>query len=262
MESDTILRLGFFAVALIILATIEHIFPRQKLTISKKFRWSRNLSLIIINSIAVKILLPFTLATVAIYAQNNDMGLFNYFSAPPLVTIILSFIVLDLLIYAQHVAFHHIPIFWRFHKIHHIDQEIDVTTGLRFHPIEILLSHLIKCYGVLVLGAPVLAVIIFEITLNVMAMFTHSNLKLPNKLDKYIRLVFVTPDMHRVHHSTVVTETNSNFGFNFSFWDKFFTTYKDQPQSGHKKMKIGLKEYPNYKENSLKQIITLPFTKQ
>ena len=178
------------------------------------------------------------------------------------ITTILSFIILDFVIYCQHLLFHNIPIFWRLHKVHHIDQEIDVSTALRFHPIEILLSYILKSAAILLLGATLISVITFEIVLNVMAMFTHSNIRLPHHLDRFIRVILVTPDMHRVHHSNLEKETNSNFGFNFSFWDKIFKTYKSQPQEGHKKMSIGLKDFPDYKATNIKKLLLIPFIKQ
>jgi sterol desaturase/sphingolipid hydroxylase (fatty acid hydroxylase superfamily) len=258
MENENLLRLGFFILALALLAMLEKALPKRVMKIPRKTRWTRNFSLIIIDTILVKILIPFTLAGMSIYAANNNSGLFNIISINPVVSVILSFIILDLLIYLQHVAFHHIPLLWRMHKVHHIDEEIDVTTGLRFHPLEILFSYFIKSSLILLLGAPVIAVIIFEIVLNTSSMFTHSNLNLPKKMDKYIRFIFVTPDMHRVHHSTIENETNSNFGFNFSIWDKIFRTYKEQPKDGHLKMKIGLNGYEDFKKNGLIRLIKTP----
>jgi sterol desaturase/sphingolipid hydroxylase (fatty acid hydroxylase superfamily) len=251
MENELTLRLGFFFGLFIALLLVEHLYPKRKLVIAKKIRWTRNIPLVVINSVLVRILIPFTAASTAIFAQSHNIGLFNYFSVPSSISVALSLILLDFLIYFQHVAFHHIPLLWRLHKVHHIDQEIDFTTGVRFHPLEIIISVLIKCAAVLTLGVPFIAVLIFEILLNATAMFNHSNINLPEKFDKYLRLIVVTPDMHRVHHSVIMQETNSNFGFNLPFWDRIFKTYKAQPEKGHLNMQIGLKEYRDYKKTGL-----------
>jgi len=166
---------------------------------------------------------------------------------------------LDLLIYLQHVIFHHVPLLWRLHKIHHIDQEIDVTTGLRFHPLEIILSVLIKSTAVILLGVPVMAVVIFEILLNGTAMFNHGNIKLPATIDRILRWIIVTPDMHRVHHSVIMSETNSNFGFNLPWWDRIFRTYQAQPAAGHDGMKIGLQDYQAVEKTGLWSLMIIPF---
>lgn len=259
MANELNLRLWFFLGVLLLIILLEYIWPRRTLKIQKNTRWVRNLSLVIINSIAVKALVPFTLVSVAMYAEQHQIGLFNFFSMPFILSLIFSIILLDFLIYAQHVFFHSIPLLWRLHKVHHIDQEIDVTTGVRFHPIEIILSILIKSVAVLVFGIPFIAVLIFEILLNASAMFNHGNINLPVKLDKFIRKIIVTPDMHRVHHSVIVNETNRNFGFNLSWWDKIFGTYKAQPADGHLKMNIGLNEYRSLRKTSLLQLLLIPF---
>lgn len=259
MESEIVVRLSFFFGVLLALMLVENLRPKRTLKIKKSKRWIRNLSIIFISSLAVKVLIPFTAASVAIYAEQSGLGMFNVLSLPFIITVISSIILLDLLIYAQHVASHYIPLFWRLHKVHHIDQEIDVTTALRFHPVEIILSALIKCGAVLLLGVPFIAIVIFEILLNASAMFNHANIKLPRKLDKLLRLFLVTPDMHRVHHSIIVKETNSNFGFNLPWWDRIFGTYQDQPEQGHKGMTIGLKEYQDESKTGLAHILKIPF---
>lgn len=251
MENELTLRLGCFFSILIALMLLENIYPKRQLVIAKKIRWTINIPLVFINSVLVRILIPFTAVSTAIFAQSHNIGLFNYYSVSSSISVVISIIILDFLIYFQHVAFHHLPLLWRLHKVHHIDQEIDVTTGVRFHPLEIIISTLIKCLAVVILGVPFVAVLIFEILLNATAMFNHSNINLPGKFDKYLRLIVVTPDMHRVHHSVIMQETNSNFGFNLPFWDRIFKTYKPQPEGGHFNMEIGLKEYRNYKKTGL-----------
>ena len=261
LEKEIGLRLGIFWSVLTIFALCEYIFPKRKLYIGKNVRWVCNISLIIIDNMIVRLIVPFTAASVAVYAQRNQIGLLHLVSLPLSASVIVSVVLLDLLIYAQHVLFHHVPLFWRVHKVHHIDQEIDVTTGLRFHPVEIVLSTLIKCVAVLLLGIPLMAIILFEIFLNVTSMFNHGNINLPVRLDKFLRLIVVTPDMHRIHHSTIGEETNSNFGFNLPWWDRLFGTYKAQPQKNHAQMEIGLKEYRDVKKTGLLALLLTPFRK-
>jgi len=261
ISNEVEIRLGFFFCLLMILALLELYVPRRSLNYDKKTRWIRNLSLVVINNFSTRIIIAFTATSVALYAEKQAIGLFNQVNISDYAKIIISLILLDLAIYIQHLLFHHIPIFWKLHKIHHIDQDIDVSTAVRFHPIEILLSTLIKCAIILLLGVPVIAVIIFEIILNAGAMFSHANIKMPLIIDKYLRLFIVTPDMHRVHHSTIIKETNSNFGFNLSIWDRIFNTYTDQPSKGHKEMEIGLIEYQNVNKTTLVDLIVIPFKK-
>ncbi len=259
MFNEIELRLGSFLVMFALIAIIEIIIPKRKLSVKKSTRWFRNLSIILLDSLAVRLLIPFTTVGVAVYAQTNAIGILHHLAMPPYLHIVFAIIILDLLIYIQHVVFHYVPILWRLHKIHHIDQDYDVTTGLRFHPIEIILSVLIKCLAILAFGVPYQGVIIFEILLNLTAMFNHGNINIPKKLDSFIRLFIVTPDMHRVHHSVIKTETNSNFGFNLSVWDKVFKTYKKSPAKGHNNMTIGLKEYQNPAKTNLLEMLLIPF---
>jgi sterol desaturase/sphingolipid hydroxylase (fatty acid hydroxylase superfamily) len=248
----------FWCVFLLV-ALWEYRSPKRDLQIQKSTRWVRNLSLIIISNLAVRLLVPITAASVAVYAEQYKIGLWYLLSIPLPAATIISIILLDLLIYAQHILFHYAPLFWRIHKIHHIDQDIDVTTGLRFHPLEIILSALIKCMFVLLLRVPLMAIILFEILLNAMSMFSHANISLPKRFDKYLRLFIVTPDMHRVHHSVLQDETNSNFGFNLSCWDHLFRTHKAQPKLGHLQMNIGLDEFQDKNKTTLLDIIMIPF---
>ena len=257
MENEIELRLTFFFGVLAIIALWELATPKRNLQIGRNIRWFRNISLVIISSIAARLILPFTAASVAVYAEQKQIGLLNLLPVPLWLAVLFSIILLDLIVYAQHLASHHVPIFWRLHKIHHIDQDIDVTTGARFHPFEIIISTLVKCVAVLLFGVSFIAVVLFEIILNATAMFNHGNINLPEKLDKWLRLIIVTPDMHRVHHSTIPTETNSNFGFNLPWWDRLFGTYQEQPQKGHLRMKIGLKEYQDADKTGLLNLLLL-----
>ncbi len=259
LENIIELRLVFFFAVLGIVAIWEAFVPKRDRQISRNSRWTRNLFLVFINSIIVRLLVPFTAVGVALYGEQNQIGLLNYLSLPYLIAVGLSVLLLDMIIYGQHLVFHHVPILWRLHKVHHIDQEIDVTTGLRFHPVEILLSTLIKCASVLLLGVPAIAVVIFEILLNGTAMFNHGNINLPTVIDKGLRLIVVTPDMHRVHHSVIPHETNSNFGFNLPWWDRIFGTYQAQPEKGHIDMDIGLPDYRDDAKTGLWTLLVIPF---
>jgi|TARA_B110000967_G_scaffold209821_1_gene267871 sterol desaturase/sphingolipid hydroxylase (fatty acid hydroxylase superfamily) len=259
IANEVALRLGFFLSTFVIIGLWEYIAPRRSLLLKKTSRWIINFSLIVLSAIATRIFIPFTVASLALFAEHNQIGVFNNLSLPYVVAVALSLLLMDLLIYAQHVVFHHNKLFWRLHKVHHIDHEIDVTTALRFHPLEIVFSAFIKGAAVLLLGVPLLAVIAFEVLLNLTAMFNHGNIHLPSRLDKWLRMIIVTPDMHRVHHSTLGKETNCNFGFNLPWWDMLFKTYRDQPENGHLKMSIGLNEYRDPSTNGLLTLLTIPF---
>jgi len=239
----------------------EFMANKRPLQQSKVKRWLNNFGLIAVDTVVVKLLLPAGAFGVAIWAEDNGYGLLNNIDISPLLATVLTVIVLDMIIYWQHRLFHVVPMFWRLHQVHHADRDIDVSTGLRFHPIEILISMLIKFAAVIALGAPAAAVVLFEVILNGMAMFNHGNIRLPKALDRLIRLLFVTPDMHRVHHSIFKHETNSNYGFNLSIWDKIFGSYHAQPDLGHDKMTIGLEQYQgNTPTSSLLWMLKLPFT--
>ena len=259
--NETIVRLGIFAGALIIFSSLEAIFPRRARNLPRQGRWLTHIGITVINSLAVRILGPLTAIAIAIWASTNEIGLFNLTEFPLWVEVTLAFILLDFAIYLQHIISHRVPLFWRFHKVHHTDRDLDASSAIRFHPIEILLSMLYKCGLVLLIGPAAIAVLIFEIVLNASAIFNHANLRLPLGLDKILRAIIVTPDMHRVHHSVIEGETNSNFGFNFSLWDKLCRTYKAQPQEGHKNMTIGLSEHQNSSPAKLLWSLKLPFAK-
>jgi len=239
MEEST-LRLAIFIGLIIILGLGQWLFPRRKPNQSVAKRWITNFGLVILDSLIVRFIFGLILpVTIANWSQEQGLGLFNNLSLPSPLIIILSVIILDSLIYWQHRVFHQIPILWRLHRVHHYDTDYDLSTALRFHPIEIFLSILVKNIAIILLGAPAMAVIIFEILLNGMALFNHANIALPKSLDRMLRILVVTPDMHRVHHSTKAKEMHSNFGFNLSIWDKVFSSYIAQPADGHQKMSIG-----------------------
>ena len=258
--TETQIRILFFFAILLLVAVWEFAAPRRRLTVSKVGRWFNNLGIIFIDSLLVKLLFPVAAMGVAAAAHKNGWGLFHYLQIPDGLSVLMSVLVLDLIIYLQHLMFHAVPVLWRLHMVHHADLDIDVTTGLRFHPIEIIVSMLIKMAAISALGPPVLAVLIFEIALNGTAMFNHGNIRLPEKMDRYLRLLVVTPDMHRVHHSVTIRETNSNFGFNFPWWDRLFGTYRAQPVAGHTGMTIGLSQFRKVKQVTLPQLLLLPFT--
>ena len=260
LQNETVIRLTAFFGVLAVVAMAEIVLPRRRLTASKLRRWASNLGIVFLNSLLVRLLLPATAVGFAVFAAQRGWGVFNVLDAPAWVGIIASVVFLDFAIYLQHVMFHAVPALWRLHRMHHADLDFDVTTGARFHPIEILLSMLIKFAVIAVIGAPAAAVIIFEVLLNATAMFNHGNFRLPAGLDRVLRLFVVTPDMHRVHHSIEDHETNSNFGFNLPLWDRLFGTYKDQPDAGHEAMTIGIRDYREPKlASDLPGMLILPF---
>jgi sterol desaturase/sphingolipid hydroxylase (fatty acid hydroxylase superfamily) len=260
MEHEAAIRLGFFLGILTLVAVGELLFPRRILRTGKAVRWLSNLGVVVVDTLTVRLLFPVIGVGVAVAAQQQGWGLLNVLALPEWLAVVIGILVLDMVIYLQHAMFHTMPILWRLHMMHHADLDIDVTTGLRFHPIEIALSMVIKMAVVAALGPSALAVILFEIILNGTAMFNHGNLRLPLALDRVLRLVVVTPDMHRVHHSVTIRETNSNFGFNFPWWDRIFGTYRAQPVMGHEAMTIGLAQFRDPKKNNLWHMLVMPFT--
>ncbi len=259
-HSETYIRLGFFFGILVIMALWEVVLPKRALTVSKGWRWVNNLGIIVIDSVMIRLLTPAAALGMALAAQQKGWGLLNHFSVPEVPAVIIGILFLDMVIYLQHLMFHAVPLLWRLHMVHHADLDIDVTTGLRFHPIEIFISMGIKVAAVAVIGPPVIAVLAFEVLLNGTAMFNHGNVHMPGGLDRVLRLFVVTPDMHRVHHSVTIRETNSNFGFNFPWWDRIFGTYRAQPVAGHKGMTIGLAQFRDPKRLTLLHLLVLPFT--
>lgn len=252
-------RLAAFIGVFIAMALWESAAPRRLRSHSRLRRWPSNLAVAALNIALVRILLPATAVSLALASERHRWGLLNELPLPAWAAIVGSVIVLDLAIYLQHVMFHAVPALWRVHRMHHADLDFDVTTGARFHPIEIVLSMLFKFGLVVALGTPALGVLIFEILLNATSMFNHGNLRIPFSFDSYLRWLLVTPDMHRVHHSIIVGETNSNFGFNLPWWDRMFGTYRDQPQAGHEGMTIGIEHFRELGEQRLDRMLTQPF---
>jgi len=262
-QYEPAIRLGVFASTLSVMAIWEILAPRRQMMTNKPLHWVNNLGLVFVNSFLLRILAPVGAVGVAAFAQSSQWGLFHAVSAPDWLAVLVSVVLLDMTIYLQHVMFHAVPILWRLHLVHHADLDFDVTTGLRFHTVEILLSFGIKAGAILLLGAPALAVLIFEVLLNASSMFNHSNVRMPLGLDRAVRLFVVTPDMHRVHHSVIARETNSNFGFNLPWWDRLFGTYRDQPAEGHTDMTIGLSQFRDDRRvERLQWMLALPFTGQ
>jgi sterol desaturase/sphingolipid hydroxylase (fatty acid hydroxylase superfamily) len=259
VQHEAVIRMTFFVGIFLLVALAELIAPRRALSTSKASRWFANIGLVVINTVLLRLLFPVTAVGMAVWVGQKGWGLFNSMDLAYWAEVALSVIVLDFVIYLQHVMFHAIPTLWRLHMMHHADMDIDVTTGTRFHPIEIFISMLIKVTAILVLGAPALGVIIFEILLNGTAMFNHGNFFLPLGMDRVLRHLVVTPDMHRVHHSVYPSETNSNFGFNLPWWDRLMGTYRDQPSRGHEAMTIGLNQFRDPSRLTLTKLMVLPF---
>jgi sterol desaturase/sphingolipid hydroxylase (fatty acid hydroxylase superfamily) len=260
MANEQPVRMSFFFGILVVMALWEIVAPRRALTVSKAVRWGNNLGLVFFNSFIARVIFPAAAVGVATFAGENGWGLLNYYQLPFALSVVISVVAMDFVIYLQHVMVHAVPALWRLHRVHHADLDYDVTTGARFHTIEIILSMLIKFATIVVLGPPVVAVVIFEVMLNATAMFNHGNVRLPKALDRLLRLVVVTPDMHRVHHSVEDDEANSNFGFSLPWWDRLFGTYRAQPRGGHEGMTIGIHKYSDPKLVSwLPGMLALPF---
>mgnify|MGYP002630024863 FL=1 len=260
MGNEVDIRLSFFLGIFAVMAIWEFVAPRRALTVSKVLRWTNNLGLVFLNSLILRLLFPAAAVGMASFAHEQGWGLLNYYAVPPVVAVIASVVAMDFIIYLQHVMVHAIPVLWRLHRVHHADPDFDVTTGARFHPLEIILSMLIKFATIILLGPPLVAVVIFEVMLNATAMFNHSNVRLNLVVDQWLRLLLVTPDMHRVHHSVEDDETNSNFGFSLTWWDRLFGTYRAQPRAGHENMIIGILTYNDPKLVSwLHGMLWLPF---
>ena len=252
-------RVGGSAAVFATMALWEWFAPRRHLTAGRRPRWPGNLGILAIDIIAVRLLVPTAAVGVALIAAERGWGLFAMLGLPAWAAIPLGVIALDLVIYTQHVVFHHVPVLWRLHRMHHADLDIDVSTGVRFHPLEILLSLAIKMTAVLALGVPALAVLLFEVLLNATSMFNHSNVALPPRLEPIARWLVVTPQMHQVHHSIERTETDSNFGFNLPWWDRLFGTYRAKPAAGEERMTIGLPIFRNVAELAIVRLLTQPF---
>lgn len=261
--SETALRFAVFAIVLVAMALLELWRPRRALVAGKGRRWLTNLTIVGIDSLLVRLMamltVPLAAVAAAIYAESHGLGLLNVIDLPAWLEVLVAVVALDLAIWLQHLAAHKLPVLWRLHRMHHADRDIDVTTAIRFHPIEIALSMLWKIACVLVLGVSPIAVLLFEIVLNACAMFNHANVALPERLDRALRMLIVTPDMHRVHHSVIGREHNSNYGFNLSVWDRMFGTYTAQPSKGHEGMTIGLSDYQSRGPTEVMWSLMLPF---
>lgn len=261
LAHEAIWRFICFAAVFAAMATWEVVSPRRSNRIPKIIRWSNNIGIMVLDALLLRFLFPVLAVGLATIAELYSWGLLNLISMPSWIAFVIALLVMDLIIYLQHVMFHAVPNLWRLHRMHHADLEFDVTTGIRFHPIEIALSMGIKLATILVLGPAALAVMVFEILLNATALFNHSNAKIPLQVDKILRWLVVTPDMHRVHHSTIPCETNSNFGFNLPWWDRLLGTYRDQPRDGHMEMTIGIEQFRTQKDLRLDQMLIQPLRK-
>jgi sterol desaturase/sphingolipid hydroxylase (fatty acid hydroxylase superfamily) len=263
LASESGVRLAAFVAIFGGMAVFELLSPRleraEMTGALKTRRWLTNLSMVVLSSVLLRLIFPAAAVGTAIWAREEGLGLFRVLGLDPILAGIAAFVLLDFAVWLEHVASHKIPLLWRIHRMHHADTGFDVTTGLRFHPLEIVLSMVWKAAVIVLLGPPVIAVLVFEIVLNGTAMFNHSNARLPLGLDRRLRLLLVTPDMHRVHHSTIRRETDSNYGFNFPFWDRIFRTYNDQPAKGHDGVDIGLEEWRGSEPASFSWSLLLPF---
>jgi len=262
LGNEAAIRLGVFLGIFALMAVLETIAPRRARAHPRALRWTGNLGVVVLNTLLVRLLFPVAAVGLALAGEREGWGLLNNLDLPAWLpawlAVLLAVVVLDFIIYLQHVMFHAVPLLWRLHRMHHTDLDLDVTSGARFHPVEIVISMVIKMAAVVALGPPAVAVVIFEVVLNATAMFNHSNLSIPGPVDRLLRLVVVTPDMHRVHHSVVPDETNSNFGFNLPWWDRLFGTYRAQPAAGHAGMTIGIEEFRSSRDLWLDRMLLQP----
>ncbi len=261
MDNEILIRVGSFFGFFALMLGWESVAPRRAVGFSRKTRWSGNLGIALLNIVAARLLVPLVPVGFALLARERGWGLFNLLDLAAWLEIGAAFLLLDLAIYLQHVLFHAVRILWRVHRMHHTDLDYDVTTGLRFHPVETLISLVIKLAAVAVLGAAPLAVLIFEVVLNATSMFNHGNVRIDTSFDRGLRLFVVTPDMHRVHHSVIREETDSNYGFNLPWWDRLFGTYRPQPARGHEGMTLGLDRFRDPKMLRLHRLLAIPFIK-
>jgi sterol desaturase/sphingolipid hydroxylase (fatty acid hydroxylase superfamily) len=258
LANESLIRITSFLVIFVAMAAWEATAPRRQRELSRLLRWSNNLGLVLIDRVLLHLSFPVLAVGFALLAEARGWGVLNSFDVPFALALPVSLLALDLAIYLQHVLFHAVPALWRLHRVHHADLEFDVTTGLRFHPLEILLSMAIKLAVVAALGPPAIAVLVFEVLLNATSMFNHSNVRIALGLDRILRWILVTPDMHRVHHSIHPNETNSNFGFNLPWWDRLLGTYRAQPRDGHEGMTIGIEQFRTPRELWLDRLLIQP----
>jgi len=259
LATEPAIRLGFFFGVFLVMALWEWLVPRRRRSFTRTLRWPSNIGVVVLNTVLLRIVFPTAAVGLALIGEQGGWGLLNYYPVPYWLAVVASVAFFDFAIYLQHVMFHAVPALWRLHRMHHADLDFDVTTAARFHPIEILLSMIIKFGVVVALGAPPLAVLLCEVLLNTTAMFNHGNVRLPLELDRVLRWFVVTPDMHRVHHSVIVDETNSNFGFNLPWWDRLFGTYRAQPRQGHEAMTIGIEDFRTGRDLRLDRMLVQPF---
>lgn len=260
LNTDVLIRLSAFAGVLGLMALWEVRMPRRPLTTAKRRRWSANLAVVALDSIILRLLFAAGAVGAAALATDRNWGVLNHVNWPLWIEIVAAVVLLDLVLYLQHVMFHAVPLFWRFHMMHHADLDFDVTTGIRFHPVEVVISMAIKVAAVVLLGAAPAAVLIFEVLLNATSMFNHGNVWIPSPVDRALRWIIVTPDMHRIHHSVIPRETNSNYGFNLPWWDRLLWTYREDPVHGQTGMTIGLEEFRDPGRLTLAGILALPFS--
>lgn len=259
LETEPFIRSGVLLAVLAIMASWEILAPRRARTISKAWRWFNNGGIIVVGNLLVRLVFPAGLVGLGLFVETQGWGLLQVVDLPAWTALLVAVVVLDFTVWAQHVLFHAVPALWRLHRMHHADLDFDLTTGLRFHPIELLLSFGIKATVVVAIGAPALAVLVFETILSSLALFNHSNARVPLAIDRVLRWFIVTPDFHRVHHSWYPRETNSNFGFNLSLWDRLLGTYRAQPQDGHEEMTIGLKQFREPTWERVDRMLMQPF---
>jgi sterol desaturase/sphingolipid hydroxylase (fatty acid hydroxylase superfamily) len=259
VENEAITRIAAFVGVFVLVAVWEAFSSRRRRALAKQARWPHNLGLLLVDILALRLIAPGAAIAVAVAAEAGGWGLFNTVAFPTWFEVLVAVVLLDLVIYFQHVMFHAVPTLWRLHRVHHADVDFDVTTGVRFHPVEILLSTGLKCAAVAAFGASAAAVLVFELLLNATAMFNHANARMQPVLDRWLRWLVVTPDMHRVHHSIRYNESSSNFGFNLPWWDRVFGTYKAQPEGGHENMVIGVDAFRAPDERRLDRLLIQPF---
>lgn len=259
VEGEGLIRLAAFAAVFALVALWELWLPRRRQAYTRRMRWPNNLGLLVVDALTLRLLAPGAVAAVAVIAQERNWGFLNLHFLPSWLAFAAAVVLLDLVIYFQHVMFHAVPTLWRLHRVHHADQDFDLTTGVRFHPIEILISTLIKCAAVAAIGASPVAVIVFEVALNATAVFNHANASLPEWAERWVRWFLVTPDMHRVHHSVLYDESSSNFGFNMPWWDRLFGTYRAKPRTAHSAMVVGVDAFRSAEDLRLDQLLVQPF---
>jgi sterol desaturase/sphingolipid hydroxylase (fatty acid hydroxylase superfamily) len=259
LAAEPLIRMGAFVGVLALMALWELLAPRRTQQIGRSTRWPGNLGIVVVDTLVLRLLFPTAAVGIALIGESRGWGLLNNLAVPGWIELIGAVVLLDLVIYLQHVLFHAVPGFWRLHRMHHADLEFDATTGVRFHPAEIVLSMVIKFGTVVALGAPAVGVLLFEVLLNATSLFNHGNVRLPARLDRALRWILVTPEMHRVHHSVVPRETNSNFGFNLPWWDRLFGTYRAEPAAGHEGMVIGIDQFRDPRELRLDRMLLQPF---